>query len=190
VDIATETGLDWKGDFERGARCPGTEETFEAYERSRDDAPAGTRLPYRTLRISRRFDALPQRIFDAWLNPRLAPRWLFATASRPIAHVEIDPHVGGAFCFVDWYRGEVTQYSGRYVEIVPCSRLIFTLVLPFAPQLATRVNVGIASANRGSRLTIVHENVPSADACDVGGRWTGMLYGLGVTLASFPHAGT
>src|ERR1700719_2247880 len=68
----------------------------------------------RTLRLTRRLDAPPQRVFDAWLDPPLAARWLFATASRPIAHVEIDARVGRRFRFVDRDHGDAIEYVGEY----------------------------------------------------------------------------
>ena len=136
------------------------------------------------MRLTRRFDARPQRVFDAWLDPPLAARWLFATASRPIAHVEIDARVGRAFRFVDRDHGDAIEYAGEYTEIVPNRRLAFTLVLPRAEPTITRVTVAIASLDRGSRLSLVHENVPNVNASYTNDRWAGILYGLGVTLAS------
>jgi uncharacterized protein YndB with AHSA1/START domain len=138
----------------------------------------------RTLRLTRRFDARAQRVFDAWLDPPFAARWLFATASRPIAHVEIDARVGHAFRLVDRDHGRAIEYAGEYIEIVPNRRLAFTLVLPHAEPTNTRVTVAIASLPRGSRLNLVHENVPNMNASYINDRWTGILYGLGVTLAS------
>jgi uncharacterized protein YndB with AHSA1/START domain len=139
---------------------------------------------YQTLRLARRFDARPQRVFDAWLDPSFAARWLFATASRPIAHVEIDARVGGAFRFVDRDDESAIEYTGEYAEIVPHRRLAFTLVLPRAARSITRVTVAIASLNRGSRLNLIHENVSDVNASYINDRWTGILYGLGVMLAS------
>jgi uncharacterized protein YndB with AHSA1/START domain len=139
---------------------------------------------YRTLRLTRRFDARPQRVFDAWLDPPFAARWLFATASRPIAHVEIDARIGGGFRFVDRDDGNALEYTGEYTEIVPHRRLAFTLVMPCAESTVTRVLVAIGSLNRGSRLNLIHENVPSMTARYINHRWTGILYGLDVTLAS------
>jgi uncharacterized protein YndB with AHSA1/START domain len=137
----------------------------------------------RTLRLTRRFDAPPQRVFDAWLDPPLAARWLFATASRPIAHVEIDARVGRRFRFVDRDHGDAIEYVGEYTEIVPHRRLAFMLVLPLAHPVVTRVTVAIASLNRGSRLSLIHESVPTVNASYTNDRWAGILYGLGATLA-------
>ena len=53
-----------------------------------------------TVRVPHRYKASPERVFDAWLNPVLASHWLFATASRPLVHVEIDARVEGSFRFV------------------------------------------------------------------------------------------
>ena len=142
---------------------------------------------HRTLHLTWRFDARPQRVFDAWLDPPLAARWLFATASRPIAHVDIDARVGGRFRFVDRDYESAIEYAGQYIEIVPHRRLAFTLMLPGAKRTSTRVTVAIASLNSGSRLNIIHEHVPNVNAGYFNDRWTGILYGLGVTLALGEH---
>ena len=152
------------------------------YSRRRASGSGSYAGPYRPLRLTLCFDARPQRVFDAWLDPSFAARWLFATASRRIAQVEIDARVGGAFRFVDRDDGSAIEYTGEYVEIVPHRRLAFTLVLPGAERTITRVTVAIASLNRGSRLNLIHENVPDVNAGDINDRWTGILYGLGVML--------
>jgi uncharacterized protein YndB with AHSA1/START domain len=170
--------------FGAGRHLVRRERRGRRYATAERRASAPWRPAYRTLRLTRRFSAVPERIFEAWLDPRFAARWLFATASRPIAHVEIDARVDGAFRFVDRHRSDITEYTGQYVEIIPNRRLAFTLVLPCAQRPVTRVTVEIAPLGRGSRLTLIHENVPAERASDIDGRWTGVLYGLGVTLES------
>ena len=66
------------------------------------------------------------------------------------------------------------------------ARLVFTLAIPLTDRAITRVAVTISSLNRRSRLNLVHEDVPSAHARYLHNRWTGILYGLGVTLAMTP----
>jgi uncharacterized protein YndB with AHSA1/START domain len=116
---------------------------------------------------------------------------LFATASQPMAHVEIDGRVGGSFCFVERQAGETARYMGQYVEIVPDRRLVFTLSMEPHPDVITQVTVAIAPLAKGCALKLTHENLPRAHASYVEGRWTGILYGLGMTLdsvsATFHH---
>jgi uncharacterized protein YndB with AHSA1/START domain len=140
-----------------------------------------------TLRVTRRYGVPAGRVFDAWLNPAVARLWLFATASRPLAHVEIDAHVNGLFCLVDRRNGgDMTRYVGEYIEIVPPRHLVFTLSAAKYAYVNTRVAVEIAALTKGCKLTLIHENVPRPHADHAEARWIGVLYGLGATLDSAP----
>ena len=136
--------------------------------------------------VTQRYAAAPARVFDAWLDPVVAGRWLFATASRPIAQAEIDARVGGSFRFVDRHGGEVVEYAGQYLEIVPYRRLAFSLALEPRRRVDSRVSVIITPQKRGCVLTLRHEDVPPDHADDREGRWAGILYGLGEMLAATP----
>jgi uncharacterized protein YndB with AHSA1/START domain len=140
----------------------------------------------RDIRVSQRFDASPERVFDAWLDPAMASAWLFATASRPNARVEIDARAGGAFRFVDRQGGEEIEHAGEYLEIVPPRRLVFRLLMENSPRVVTRVTAEIVPLETGCELRLVHENVPPGHASRIEGRWTGMLYGLGTKLGGEP----
>lgn len=133
------------------------------------------------VRITSVLDASPERIFDAWLDPAIAGNWLFAMAFRPMNRVTIDARVGGAFCFVDRNGGE---HTGVYVEIVRPRRLVFTLSMENDPKARTRVTIEIVPRDGGSELILTHKNLPPDHADSTENRWTGILYGLGVTLNS------
>jgi uncharacterized protein YndB with AHSA1/START domain len=179
------------------------------------------------VRVTRKFKASPERVFDAWLDPRIARRWLFATASRPITRVTIDARVGGAFRFVDRNDGAHIEHAGVYIEILRPRRLAFTLSLENHRQVMTRVVTeivplyGVAGRHHafqvegartpgsaggaggphtvqvegartprssvGCALIVAHEDVPAEFASNIEARWTGMLYGLGVTLDPQPQ---
>jgi len=138
------------------------------------------------LRVAQRFDASPERVFDAWLDPAMASAWLFATESHPMARVEIDARVGGSFRFVDRRDNGEIEHTGKYLEIVPPRRLVFTLFMETRPRVATRVAAEIVPLETGCELRVVHENVPPGHANHIEGRWTGMLYGLGTRLGAKP----
>ncbi|MGH6692181.1 MAG: SRPBCC family protein, partial [Gammaproteobacteria bacterium] len=53
------------------------------------------------VRVVQRYSESAGRVFGAWLDSKRAGRWLFATATCPMAQVRIDARVGGSFSFVD-----------------------------------------------------------------------------------------
>ena len=140
--------------------------------------------PRTAIRVAHRYEVSPRRTFNAWLDAAVAGKWLFATASQPIAHVEIDGRVGGSFRFVDRHAGKTTTYLGQYCEIVADRRLVFTLSREPHPVVITRVTIAIAPIVKGCVLNLMHDNVPGRLASHVEGRWAGILYGLGQVLGS------
>ena len=134
--------------------------------------------------IVQRFDASPERVFAAWLDPATAGRWLFATASRPVNEVAIDARVGGLFRFVERQRGRVLRQTGRYLEVVPPRRIAFTLEASDRPEALSRVTIDIAPCGQGCELVLSHELVAPDDLERTEGRWMGILYGLGETLGA------
>jgi uncharacterized protein YndB with AHSA1/START domain len=134
--------------------------------------------PERVVHVTQRFDAPPQHVFAAWLEPDIARRWLFAMAERPIDDVAIDARVGGAFRLAH-AEGE---HRGRYLDIVPHRRLAFTLATSLLPATHTRVHMDIATLRGRSMVALSHAGVPRGFVRTIRERWLGMLYGLAVTL--------
>ena len=146
----------------------------------RRDAGGGPVLRRATgVRVRRRFKASAQRVFGAWLDPYVARRWLFATASQPIAQVEIDPRVDGAFRFVDRHAG-ATEHRGRYTALERPQRLAFSLAHDH--DGASHVTVDIEERPRGCEVVLTHEAVPGHRAAAVRDRWTGIMHGLALVL--------
>jgi uncharacterized protein YndB with AHSA1/START domain len=133
------------------------------------------------VRVTQRYAAPADSVFDAWIDPAIAGGWLFATAWRPMSHVEIDARRGGSFRFAD-RRG--AGCAGQYLEIARPRRLVFTLAEGERPTGVTRVSVEIVPLAAGCELILTHEKVPPEHASRIEGRWTGMLYGLGTRLGT------
>jgi uncharacterized protein YndB with AHSA1/START domain len=112
--------------------------------------------------VTHRFAAGPERVFDAWLDPSIARRFLFATRDGEMIRAEVNPKVGGQFTFVDRRpdMGDVL-HTGEYLEIDRPRRLAFTFAVPqFNPDFA-RIIVEIEpTPGGGCRVTLTQTQVP------------------------------
>jgi uncharacterized protein YndB with AHSA1/START domain len=114
------------------------------------------------LTITRRFDASPERVFDAFLDPTLARLWLFTSPETDIAarRVEIDARVGGKWLMTNPCEGMVIEGIGEYIEIDRPRRLVFTFAIPMFGPHVDRIAVEIASDGSGCILSLTHEQLP------------------------------
>ncbi|MBI4202747.1 MAG: SRPBCC domain-containing protein [Chloroflexi bacterium] len=134
------------------------------------------------VQVSRRYSQPAERVFDAWLDPAKAGRFLFATPTGRMVRVEIDPRVGGKYAFVERRDGVDVAHTGEYLQIQRPHRLIFTFsVEGSAPD---RVTVEIAPLENGCELTLTHEMKP--EWAEYAGRtqegWGMILEGLAQAL--------
>jgi uncharacterized protein YndB with AHSA1/START domain len=136
-----------------------------------------------TVRVKRRFNATPERVFDAWLDPQKARKFLFATPTGEIVRAEIDPRPGGSYIFVDRRNGEDVEHSGEYLEIDRPRRLVFTFSAPKYSAVVTRVAIDIVPLDKGCELTLTHTNVLPDWASQTESGWGGILDGLDAALS-------
>jgi uncharacterized protein YndB with AHSA1/START domain len=135
-----------------------------------------------TVRVVRRFDASPKRVFDAWLDPATAAKFLFATPTGQMVRAEIDARVGGRFTFVDRRDGEDVEHVGEYLEIDRPRRLVFTFAVPKFSSQSTTVSIDIVPDGAGCALTLTHEGVLPDYASRTEEGWTRILDGLAGVL--------
>lgn len=108
-----------------------------------------------SIEISRHFEAAPERVFDAWLDPVSAAKWLFKTPNGEMIKSEIDPVVSGEFCLTERREDEDIEHYGEYIELVRPARIVFDFSVNQGET--TRVTVSIAPAeDGGSLLTLTH----------------------------------
>ena len=88
--------------------------------------------PERTLVTTRIFDAPRESVYKAWTDPKQLANW-FPPEGFSSPRCEIDPRPGGVFR-VDMqgpqtppFDGKVFPGPGRFVEVVPNERLVFTM---------------------------------------------------------------
>ena len=135
------------------------------------------------LRISRRFNASPEQLFDAWLDPKVVARWLFTSPASEAHTVEIDRQVDGEWVITDRRDGVDYTALGEYLEIKRPHRLVFSFGMPqFSDQSAT-VTVEIAPDGDGSVLTLTQSDLPVAHHEPTRQGWEAMFDMLDGVLA-------
>ena len=138
------------------------------------------------VRVTRRFDASPERVFDAWLDPVTAGRWLFATPTGEMQRVEIDARVGGRYAIVERREEGDAEHFGKYLEIDRPHRLVFTLAVEPDAQSGDRITVEITPVGDGCELTLTHVMAPGY--AEYAGRtesgWNDVLASLARQFAS------
>jgi uncharacterized protein YndB with AHSA1/START domain len=137
------------------------------------------------VRVTHHFNASPERIFDAWLDPKTAGKWLFATPTGQMVRVDIDARVGGHFVVVDRRNGEDVEHTGEYVEIDRPRRLVFTFAVPKYSPIFSKVTIEIEATPSGCDLTLTNEDVPAEYLASNEKGWIGILVGLAEYIADY-----
>ncbi len=115
------------------------------------------------VRVTQRFAASAERVYDAFLDPDKASRFLFATPTGQNVRCEIDARVGGAFSIVDRRNGEDVAHTGTYVELDRPRRIVFTFLVEKYSSDQSTVTIDIRPLPHGCELTLTHD-IPAAFA--------------------------
>lgn len=139
--------------------------------------------------VKHRFAASAERVYDAWLDPEKARRFLFATATGEIVRCELDARVGGHYTIVDRRNGADVLHEGVYLELERPRRIVFSLRVPKYSSDADRVTIDIEPLEHGSELTLTTETADEW-ADDTRRGWAMILEVLDATLpAEAPTCG-
>lgn len=153
------------------------------------------------VRVTQRYNVPAAKVFDAWLTPAQAGRFLFATRTGNILQCEIDPQVGGSFTVTDrrpnadgdesFYEA---QHRGTYVEIERPTRLAFDFAVEPSSSPPTRVKIDFVPLGVSiTELVLTHDLGlgPDARAYEERTRqgWTRMLDQLNKVLTARPWGG-
>jgi uncharacterized protein YndB with AHSA1/START domain/DNA-binding transcriptional ArsR family regulator len=138
--------------------------------------------PSKMFRMTRRFMASPERVFDAWIDPETARKWLFTSPTSESTRTELDPRVGGTWTITDRRDGVDYTALGEYLEIDRPRRLVFTFAMPQFDPRSDRIVVEIEPDGAGCILTLTHELLPPEYHAATEDGWSKMFDNLDTVL--------
>ena len=118
--------------------------------------------------ITRTFDAPSRLVFEAWTTPELLKQWWVPKSMGMVLRsCEMDVRVGGGYRLVFGHdASDAAEFFGRYLEVTPHSRLVWTNDEGGDAGPVTTVTF----EERGrTTLLVVHELYASKEALDAAG---------------------
>lgn len=154
-----------------------TSPTHEAATRE-TTIEADPNLP--TIRIIRDFDAPPDKVFRAWVEPELVVQWL-GPKSTEMRIDQWDARTGGNYRYVAVQNGaEVAAFYGSFHEVRPSERLVQTFTWEGMPDGVSLDTMTFEDLGDGRTRTIglsVVENFEGRDAIMASGMEVGVYEG-------------
>lgn len=108
-----------------------------------------------TIRVTQRFNANPDQVFDAWVNPATISLWMFR--GEELVRLLLDARPGGKYSFLVRRDGQDIDHTGEYFAVARPSRLGFSWCAnqDMAPE-SSRVTLDIVPIETGSELILNH----------------------------------
>ncbi len=120
----------------------------------------------RELVVTRTFNGPARILFEAWTRPELLERWWAPKSfGLSILSCEADVRTGGTYRFVFSHPAseQPMEFVGRYIEVTPHARLVWTNEEGGEGGAVTTVTF----EERGAEtLVVMHDRYPSKDALD------------------------
>jgi uncharacterized protein YndB with AHSA1/START domain len=118
----------------------------------------------RELVVTRTLNGPARLVFEAWTKPELLKRWWVPKSSGvTLLSCEADVRVGGKYRLVFSHDGSTMEFFGRYLEVTPHSRLVWTNDEADDGGAVTTVTF---EEKGGKTLLVVHDLYPSKEALD------------------------
>ncbi len=150
--------------------------------------PANRANPQQNLQVvvERTFLAPRARVFRAWTDPNLMGKWFAPAPMKPVG-IETNVAVGGSYRIGMRQQDGTIHYAiGKYIEILPPERLVFTWAWQTEPPgVDTLVTVEFFEQGDSTRVVLRHEQLPDSSSQEDHRRgWEGCLEHLELNILS------
>ncbi|PJZ57749.1 SRPBCC family protein [Leptospira barantonii] len=144
------------------------------------------------LRVEKKINAEPTRLFKAWLNADAFSSWFLPDEEITIGTVTMDPKPGGKFLINMHLDGKILPHEGEYHVIEEPVKLVFTwrseatewrdtlVTVTFTELLSDMKNSSQSKNSKPQTLiTLVHERLENDEEIKSHTYgWTSILEGL------------
>jgi uncharacterized protein YndB with AHSA1/START domain len=101
-----------------------------------------------TVNIEKIINAPIEKVFDAWLNPKMLSKFMMGMPGMAETDVEIDAREGGHFTFIMHIGDEKIPHTGKYLAVcLDCPllwdviRALRSVVYPIYPRRSKKVMI-------------------------------------------------
>lgn len=111
--------------------------------------------------VTRIFNAPARLVFEAWTKPELFKQWWVPKSfGMSLLSCELDARTGGRYRLVYAHEPEPMEFHGKYIEVTPHSRLVWTN----AESENGAVTTVTFQDQGGKTKLVVHDLYPSKEA--------------------------
>ena len=136
----------------------------ESEQARTENATTVERKSERELVVTRTINGPARIVFEAWTKAELLKQWWVPKSiGVTLLSCEADVRVGGQYRFVFGHGDSSMAFFGRYLEVKPHSRLVWTNEEDGAGGPVTTVTF---EEKGGRTLLVMHELYPSKEALD------------------------
>lgn len=151
--------------------------------------PAGASTAPASIQVRRRIAAPARVLFEAWLDPASIAAWMLPFDTT-LTEAQTDPEVGGSYRIVMHQPdGKTVEHIGKYLEIDPPRRLVFTWASPATQHKDSLVTIEFVESDGATEVSLTHEQLPEFMAQAHVGGWTSALEKLATRAGQSGAAG-
>lgn len=137
-----------------------------------------------TLSVSKTINAPIEKVFNAWLDPKMLAQFILPMPGMPQPKVENEPEQSGRFTIVMRVGDNDIPHTGEYLEVIRPSKLVFSWISPYSIDGSTvTINFSQASDDK-TNVELTHVRFIDEEArSNHEGGWANILEALNETMS-------
>lgn len=137
-----------------------------------------------TLSVSKTINAPIEKVFNAWLDPKMLAQFILPMPGMPQPKVENEPEQSGRFTIVMRVGDNDIPHTGEYLEVIRPSKLVFSWISPYSIDGSTvTINFSQASDDK-TNVELTHVRFIDEEArSNHEAGWANILEALNETMS-------